>query len=50
MQKDQDLARVLQKGQRGNWRNILTARDREVFKEIAAQTLIDWQYEVDTNW
>jgi len=50
MQKDRELARVLQKGQRGNWRNILTARDRAVIKEIAAQSLIDWHYETGTNW
>ena len=50
MQKDSQLAAVLQKGQRGNWRNILTARDRAIIKEIAAQALIDWQYETDTNW
>jgi hypothetical protein len=50
MQKDRELAQVLQKGQRGNWRNILTSRDREIFKEIAGQTLIDWQYETGTNW
>jgi LPS sulfotransferase NodH len=50
MQKDRELAQVLQKGQRGNWRNILTTRDRAIFKEIAGQTLIDWQYETGTNW
>jgi LPS sulfotransferase NodH len=50
MQKDRELAQVLQKGQRGNWRNILPPRDRQIFKEIAGQTLIDWQYEADTNW
>ncbi len=50
MQKDRELAQVLQKGQRGNWRNILTPRDRSIIKEIAAQALIDWQYETDANW
>jgi len=50
MQKDRQLAHVLQKGQRGNWRTILTARDRAIIKEAAAQTLIDWRYETDANW
>jgi LPS sulfotransferase NodH len=50
MQKDRELAHVLQKGQRGNWRNMLTARDRAIVKEIAAQALIDWQYETDSYW
>lgn len=50
MQKDRDLAVVLQKGQRGNWEKILPDRDRVIFKEIAGQTLIDWQYETDFNW
>jgi LPS sulfotransferase NodH len=50
MQKDRELAHVLQKGQRGNWRNILTPRDRAVIKEIAAQTLMDWHYETDSSW
>lgn len=49
-QKDRQLAQVLQKGQRGSWRNMLTARDRAIFKEIAAQTLIDWQYETGPDW
>jgi LPS sulfotransferase NodH len=50
MQKDRELAQVLQKGQRGNWRNILTSRDRQIIKEIAAQTLIDWRYETSLDW
>jgi hypothetical protein len=50
MQKDRDLAQVLQKGQRGNWRTILTERDRALFKEIAGQALINWHYEKDMNW
>lgn len=50
MQKDRDLAQVLQKGQRGNWRNIFTPRDREIFKEAAGQTLVEWQYETDDHW
>jgi LPS sulfotransferase NodH len=50
MQKDRDLAQVLQKGQRGNWRNIFTSRDRAIFKEAAGQTLINWQYEADDHW
>jgi len=50
MQKDRELAHVLQKGQRGNWQKILPARDRAIFKEAAGQALIDWQYETSFDW
>lgn len=50
MQKDREVAQVLQKGQRGNWRNILTGRDRAIFKEVAGQALIDWHYETGADW
>lgn len=49
-QKAGDIASTLQKGKRGTWRELFTARDRQIFKGAAGQTLIDWQYEKDLDW
>ncbi len=49
-QKSADIAGSLTKGQRGTWRELFTARDRQVFKEIAGQTLIQWGYETNNEW
>lgn len=45
-----DIASFLPKGKAGNWRNMYTARDRQIFKEIAGDLLIQWGYENDANW
>ena len=34
----------------GNWRNMFTAHDRQVFKEIAGDLLVKWNYEQDLSW
>ena len=49
-QKSSDIAGSLTKGQRGTWRELLTARDRQIFKEIAGETLIQWGYEKSLDW
>jgi hypothetical protein len=49
-QKDQAISKLIQKGRQGNWRSLFTPRDREIFKEIAGQALVDWGYEKDMDW
>ncbi len=48
--RNEDIASFLPKGHSGNWRNIFTAYDRQVFKEIAGKTLMNWKYEKNNNW
>lgn len=49
-QKAEEIASPLQKGQHGSWRELFNARDRQVFKTIAGETLIQWGYERDLSW
>lgn len=49
-QKSADIAGSLTKGQRGTWRELFTPRDRQIFKEVAGRTLIQWGYEKDLDW
>ncbi len=49
-QKAGNLVQPLQKGKRGTWRELFTARDREIFKRIAGDALIAWGYETDLDW
>jgi hypothetical protein len=39
------IANALQKGKSGGWSTIMTARDRQLFWEIAGDTLKAWGYE-----
>jgi hypothetical protein len=48
--RNEDIASFLPKGQVGNWQRLFTARDKAIFKEIAGEMLIQWNYEKDTNW
>jgi hypothetical protein len=43
-QKAGEIAQGLQKGKHGSWREMFTTRDREVFHEVAAETLKQWGY------
>jgi LPS sulfotransferase NodH len=43
--RNESIADFLPKGQAGNWQNIFTARDREIFNEIAGEMLKKWKYE-----
>jgi hypothetical protein len=45
-----DIARLLPKGGRGNWRQILTLHDKQIINQIAGETLVRWGYEKDLNW
>lgn len=48
--KAAEIATTLSKGQRGTWRELFTARDRQIFKQAAGETLITWGYETDLSW
>lgn len=45
-----DIAGFLPKGKAGNWRNLFTARDRQVFKQTAGDVLVKWGYETSLDW
>ena len=49
-QKDSQLASSLQKGKAGSWEQMFTSRDREIFKQIAGETLLAWKYETGLSW
>jgi hypothetical protein len=38
------------KGIAGDWKNVFTERDREIFKEAAGDLLIELGYEKDNAW
>lgn len=40
----------LTKGKRGNWHDLFNYRDRQIFKEVAGETLIRWGYEQNLEW
>jgi hypothetical protein len=48
--KGQDIASFLAKGRAGNWRSLLTARDKHIFKEVAGNALVRWHYERSGDW
>lgn len=48
--KTPEIIKYFPKGEPGYWRSLFTQQDREIFKEIAGETLISWEYETDTNW
>ena len=43
--RNESIADFLPKGQAGNWRNIFTARDLQIFNEVAGEMLAKWDYE-----
>jgi LPS sulfotransferase NodH len=45
-----DLVASLEKGKRGSWEELFTARDKRIFKEIAGEALIAWGYEKELDW
>lgn len=45
-EKAGEIAQSLQKGKQGTWRNLFTARDREIFHQTAGETLAAWGYEI----
>jgi Sulfotransferase family len=48
--RNEGIASFLPKGQAGNWERLFTARDKSLFKEVAGEMLIKWNYEKDLNW
>jgi len=48
--RDEEIASFLPKGQPGNWERLFTDRDKSVFKEVAGEMLIKWEYEKSVNW
>ena len=46
-QKAREIAQPLHKGTHGTWREMFTPRDRQIFHEVAADTLNAWGYEVE---
>jgi len=48
--RNEGIAAFLPKGQAGNWQRLFTEKDKSVFKEVAGEMLIKWNYEKDLNW
>jgi LPS sulfotransferase NodH len=48
--RNEDIASFLSKGQSGNWRSLFTAADKSIFKQVAGDMLIKWNYEKDGEW
>jgi hypothetical protein len=48
--RNEGIASFLPKGQAGNWQRLFTVRDKSVFKEVAGEMLIKWEYEKSVNW
>lgn len=46
-QKANEIAQPLQKGKSGAWRDMFTPYDRQVFRDIAGNTLQGWGYSLD---
>lgn len=48
--RNEEIASFLPKGHAGNWQRLFTARDKSLFKEVAGEMLIKWNYEKDLDW
>jgi hypothetical protein len=46
----EDPSSFFRKGVAGDWQNVFTERDKEIFKEEAGDLLIDLGYEKDRDW
>ena len=44
-ERNESIADFLPKGKAGNWQNIFTSRDIEIFNDIAGEMLEKWKYE-----
>ena len=47
---EEDPDSFYRKGIAGDWKNVFTGRDRQVFKEAAGDLLIKLGYEKDNDW
>jgi hypothetical protein len=48
--RNEGIASFLPKGHAGNWERLFTGRDKSLFKQVAGEMLIKWNYEKDLNW
>jgi Sulfotransferase family len=48
--RDGGIASFLPKGHAGNWQRLFTPKDKSIFKEVAGEMLMKWNYEKDLNW
>ncbi len=48
--RNDSIASFLPKGKAGNWRNMFTKKDQQIFKEVAGDKLVQWGFEADLNW
>jgi hypothetical protein len=48
--RNEEIASFLPKGHAGNWQPLFTLYDKAIFKEVAGEMLVKWNYEKDTNW
>lgn len=48
--RNEGIASFLPKGQAGNWSRLFSAKDKAIFKEIAGEMLLQWEYEKNGNW
>ena len=48
--RNEDIASFLPKGQAGNWMRLFSERDKAVFKQVAGEMLVRWNYEKDLDW
>jgi hypothetical protein len=48
--RNEGIASFLPKGQAGNWQRLFTPRDKSIFKEVAGEMLVKWNYEQNLDW
>ena len=48
--RNEEIASFLPKGQAGNWTRLFIEGDKAVFKDVAGEMLMRWNYEKDLNW
>jgi hypothetical protein len=49
-QGEEDSHSGVRKGVAGDWKGVFTERDREIFKEVAGEMLVELGYEKDLSW
>jgi hypothetical protein len=47
---EEDSSSFFRKGVAGDWRDVFTDRDREIYKELAGERLIEHGYESSRDW
>ena len=47
---EEDSTSFLRKGVAGDWKNVFTEQDRQIFKEAAGDLLVELDYEKDYDW